>query len=202
MAAKKWNKVFEVGMAKTGTTSLGDAFKILGFRHKGWDPKLFDQCQNGDYEETFIVANEYEAFEDGPWHDFDLYKKFDKLFPNSKFILLERNINDWIRSHENHFSEKVNANNIKEKYLIKDYKSLKKQFEIDYCTHYKKVKDYFEDRQNDLLVMRICDGDGWEKLCSFLEIPIPQVAFPYSAKTETNFSCKIKKIFGVFLKQI
>jgi hypothetical protein len=34
-------KIFEIGVAKTGTTSLGLAYEILGFKHKGDDPDLF-----------------------------------------------------------------------------------------------------------------------------------------------------------------
>ena len=26
--------------------------------------------------------------------------------------------------------------------------------------------------------MNIIDGDGWEKLCKFLEIPLPKIQFP------------------------
>jgi hypothetical protein len=29
-----------------------------------------------------------------------------------------------------------------------------------------------------LLVMDICGGEGWEKLCPFLNQPTPEVAFP------------------------
>jgi hypothetical protein len=32
--------------------------------------------------------------------------------------------------------------------------------------------------------MNICDGEGWEKLCSFLNKPIPDVPFPKENITE------------------
>ena len=33
------------------------------------------------------------------------------------------------------------------------------------------------------LEMNICDnGDGWDKLCSFLNVPIPDISFPHSNK--------------------
>ncbi|MCP3931913.1 MAG: hypothetical protein GY705_22795 [Bacteroidetes bacterium] len=67
------------------------------------------------------VAANFDAFEDGPWHDFELYLKFDKKIPNSKFILLERDLDEWVRSHDNHFSGRINANKIKGKYLISNY---------------------------------------------------------------------------------
>ncbi len=46
-------------------------------------------------------------------------------------------------------------------------------------TKYDKIKNYFKDRPDDLLVMNICDGDGWEVLCPFLDKPIPAVSFPH-----------------------
>jgi len=26
--------------------------------------------------------------------------------------------------------------------------------------------------------MRICEGEGWERLCEFLEQPVPKMSFP------------------------
>ena len=41
------------------------------------------------------------------------------------------------------------------------------------------ARGYFsKNRPNDLLVMNICDGEGWEVLCPFLNKPIPNVIFP------------------------
>ena len=40
------------------------------------------------------------------------------------------------------------------------------------------IKEYFKDRPGDLLVMNICEGEGWEKLCPFLGVPIPNEPFP------------------------
>jgi len=37
---------------------------------------------------------------------------------------------------------------------------------------------HFKDQPERLLVMNICGGDGWEKLCPFLEKSIPNVPFP------------------------
>ncbi len=48
--------------------------------------------------------------------------------------------------------------------------------------HNKEVIDYFKDRPNDLLVLDLAKGDGWEKLCSFLGADIPNVPFPHAHK--------------------
>ena len=44
--------------------------------------------------------------------------------------------------------------------------------------HHQRVADYFEGRQ-DLLVLRIAAGDGWERLCPFLGEPVPDEPFPH-----------------------
>ena len=89
---RSFNKIFEIGSPKTDTSSLGRAFKILGLKHKGWDSYLHDKYKTGVYIEILETAQHYDAFEDGPWHALGMYRIFDKAFPNSKFILLERDL--------------------------------------------------------------------------------------------------------------
>lgn len=38
-----WTKVFEIGAPKTGTTSLGAAFRLLRLKEAGWNSELHDQ---------------------------------------------------------------------------------------------------------------------------------------------------------------
>lgn len=189
---RSWNKVFEVGSPKTGTSSLGVAFEILGLKHKGWDRRLYLQCKSGDFKETLKEAKKFDAFEDGPWHNFDLYKVFDNKFPKSKFILLERDIKSWIKSHEDHFSVDKRAGGTAP---IENYQSKKKEIIDNHLKKYKEVKDYFKNRPDDLLIMNICAGDGWEKLCPFLGFPIPKEKFPHANKTKSSlFKDLLKKI--------
>ena len=58
--------------------------------------------------------------------------------------------------------------------------------------HNKEVREYFKDRPNDLLVMNICAGDGWEKLCPFLDKNIPAGPFPYMHKKPSLIKYFIK----------
>jgi hypothetical protein len=43
----------------------------------------------------------------------------------------------------------------------------------------KEIIDYFKFDNTKLLVMDIIKGDGWEKLCKFLDKPIPNRPFPH-----------------------
>jgi len=47
-----------------------------------------------------------------------------------------------------------------------------------YDRHHEHVEQYFKNRADDLLVMNIFDGDGWDVLYPFLGKPIPDVPFP------------------------
>jgi hypothetical protein len=49
---------------------------------------------------------------------------------------------------------------------------------------YGEIKEYFKDRPDDLLVMNICAGEGWEILCPFLDCGIPKIPFPHKNKSE------------------
>ena len=119
---------------------------------------------------------DYEAFSDAPWSGFDLYKKFDKIYPGSKFILLERNMEDWIRSHENYFSDEKLKRGFP---VISGYEGKKKGIVDDHLRVYEEIKQYFSGRDGTLLVMNICNGDGWEQLCPFLGLEIPDSTFPH-----------------------
>jgi hypothetical protein len=44
------------------------------------------------------------------------------------------------------------------------------------------VIEYFADRPNDLLVLPLATTNKWEKLCAFLQKPIPSVEYPWEGK--------------------
>ena len=54
------------------------------------------------------------------------------------------------------------------------------RFARAYEEHERGVREYFRERPGDLLVMDICAGDGWEKLCPFLGLPAPPAPFPHA----------------------
>ena len=189
-------KIFEIGVSKTGTTSLGRAYEILGFRHKGVSKiisKKFYKSEPYDYNILFEVIDRYGAFQDSPWHNCD-YKILDKRYPGSKFILLERDDESWIRSLEYWSSPILNEdwetwldeydkNTIDKRWKTDRDNLIKEKLDWKHLK-YRGIKEYFKNRQNDLLVMNICDGEGWEKLCSFLNKPVPDVPFPKENVTE------------------
>ncbi|KAK3079928.1 hypothetical protein LTS18_003570 [Coniosporium uncinatum] len=82
-------KVFVIGLSKTGTTSIGDALALLGYRRLGWKDvlsrHLVHAWRNGDMDRLFAQTLHYDAFEDLPWAV--VYPEMAKWFSDAKFIL-------------------------------------------------------------------------------------------------------------------
>lgn len=55
----------------------------------------------------------------------------------------------------------------------------RKHFRRSYRRHVSEVLKYYGNRDGDLLVLDICGGEGWQKICTFLHKPVPNQLFPY-----------------------
>jgi hypothetical protein len=172
---KRAKKIFGIGLSKTGTTSLHHAFELLGLRsvHEPFKPQLL----TGDYR----CFDEIDAACDVPVVPF--YPQLDQAYPGSKFILTVRDLPSWLNAMERLFD--VTRNMHPFPMAIRTLVYGVQVFHEDrlkwaYEKHVREVKGYFRGRSKDLLVLRITDGEGWEKLCPFLGLPVPKVPFPKS----------------------
>ncbi|AFZ44908.1 hypothetical protein PCC7418_2772 [Halothece sp. PCC 7418] len=171
-------KIFGIGMFKTGTTTLGRALSNLGFSvfngpwitegeiyNNAWNPNLhhFEK-----YKKSIIEKVEaYDAFADYPF--MYIYPLLDQWFPGSLFIYTERNPYEvahsdramWLRNGEPLF--KIPPT---------------RRFVERYNQHRQEVLSYFEGRE-DFLRVNWGASDGWEKLCGFLDCPVPNTPFPH-----------------------
>jgi hypothetical protein len=183
-------KVFEIGVAKTGITSLGKAFRILGLKHRGFSLECYLPKQISTFKDSWPVmcdvADEYESFTDAPWHDVS-FQLWDKRYPGSKFIILERDDESWTNSAYRFYNGKSVHKPMSPESKIIEFTRIYKDPSTPESYRrvlrwkrdkYNEIKKYFKNRPDDLLVMNICDGEGWEVLCPFLNKPIPNVFFP------------------------
>lgn len=186
----KAQKVFCIGWHKTGTTTLGDALLILGYKNVlGARLDLVDYLLNGDVQKVLDLASGFDALQDVPWNA--LYKELDIRFPGSKFILTIRDEDKWLRSATNHF--KTNYSHMREWLYGKGVLKGNEEIYLNrYRAHNVGVMDYFRDRPRDLLIMDFSKGHGWVELCNFLETPIPRRKFPHSNKAKHSFTAKDK----------
>lgn len=187
-------KVFCIGWHKTGTTTMGEAFLLLGYTVVGARLDFAKKLLNGDTGTVIEEAKKYDAFQDVPWAA--LFKELDAAYPNSKFILTTRDENKWLISAQKHFN---NLNIPLHKWLYG--KAVLVGNEMIYLKRYREhnieVVEYFKDRPNDFLIMSLAKGDSWHKLCSFLNQSIPNKQFPFSNKGKHNYSFK-EKIYNKF----
>lgn len=173
-------KIFCIGLNKTGTKSLSDALNYLNINtiHDTFKTKKQLKYEKENKLKLLSTLNEFQGFSDYPINK--IYKELDKEYPNSKFILTIRNLKPWLKSRENHIKKNLKNPNYKGNWTKID---IKKWIKI-WSNHKKEVKEYFKDRPNNLLIINICNGDGWEKLCHFLNKPIPNKPFPHKNKSQ------------------
>lgn len=184
-------KILGVGLGRTGTASLTTALQLLGLKciHNDVE-RLNDILLGTNSSPNFRRYDDVDAVTDVPTAYF--FEEFLKAYPGLKCVLTLRNEDDWWRSIATHFrripiaSEQENPVRWRIRHYIfgsaKPYEFLyKKKFR----EHNARVLACVP--KNQLLVMDITQGDGWEKLCGFLGIPVPQnVDFPVENLTPRN----------------
>jgi len=190
-------KIIGVGFQKTGTSSLRDALTMLGYKVGDNNYKLLFPILHGNYKKVLKTIQRYDAVEDNPWPL--IYKELDKLIPGCKFILTLRDEESWYESVKRHINDLRDPMHEwiygRGKGLPKDDKANTLQV---YRKHNEEVLNYFKNRPQDLLIMNITQGDGWEKLCPFLNKEIPSLPFPHQnkfgeGKPRKLFKLKIQK---------
>ena len=169
------SKIFGIGLAKTGTTSLNDAFAILGIASIGC-PTSIASIRRFDAATDGIVADQFE--------------ELDRVFPHSKFIYTVRDRDSWLRSYTGYRGRKLPASQAHLEKVERLYGTTgrDRQALLDaYSRHDHHVREYFRDRPDDLLIMNICGGEAdWESLCNFLGKPAPDTPFPASNEQFTD----------------
>jgi hypothetical protein len=194
-------KIFGIGWAKTGTTTLGECFKILGFDHQSQELGFVQDIGKGDLSRIMASAEKKDTFEDWPW--IILYKELDRAFPDSRFVLTRRKSENWIRSYKNMLANQKDAseelNEIRRiLYGLPFPEASEAQLIERYEKHNAEVESYFRDRLEDLLIVDWEEGDGWKELCEFLGKDIPNEPFPHANKGKyTDKSTLTQMINGV-----
>lgn len=181
-------KIFGLGLSKTGTSSLGEALNILGIKtiHYPFDDATYNELREGNF--NLSILQEYRGIVDIPVVPY--YAQLDKTFAGSKFILTVREIEGWLRSVDKHWELMMKWwHNYPDFKRFHEFISAavygtisfnRERFQFVYETHEKNVLEYFKNRPEDFLIIDICAGEGWEKICDFLDIDVPDLPFPHA----------------------
>lgn len=192
-------KIFGIGWAKTGTTTLGACFEILGCSHQGQNLDLMYDVEAGRFDRIFSIVDQFDAFEDWPW--ILIYRDLDQTYRGSRFILTVRDTNRWWRSYQGMITSKSARPDIARiRKIIYGFESglqHKKEYIGRYERHNAEVLHYFSDRPNDLLVVDWEKGDGWPALCRFLGKSEPNQPFPHlNVGTYRYWRGRLRRLIG------
>jgi hypothetical protein len=185
-------RIFGIGAHKTATTSLHNAFQILGYpsghwKNAHWAKSIYNQILQ---EGRSLTLEKCYALCDLPIPF--LFRQLDVAYPRSKFILTTRPEKEWLESVRKHWNPEFNP---QQAYWKNDpftkiiHRAVYGQNHFDpevmiqkYRQHNADVLEYFKDRPDDLLVMDMADTltSPWAKLCPFLGVRVPNCQYPTS----------------------
>ena len=163
-------KIFIIGLPRSGTTSICSAMLELGFTvaHTAYTQKTFDNAQ---------VIADTPIFTD--------YKHLDNFYPNSKFIYLARDREQWLpsikqllkRMYVNVTRDDGGFNTIIKRCYQKTFAPFTfENIESNefltrcYLQHRDEVQQYFSERAQDLLTIDISEPTSYSKLLNFLSL--------------------------------
>ena len=176
-------KVFGIGLNKTGTTSLRQALKQLGFRHLDRQPRLFKAWRAGDLAPILEAADAFESFEDWPW-PLIVPELLDRYGDRARFVLtLRRTPLAWVESLKRHAERTNPDHNPRRDIYGYDYPHGAEGAHIAfYHSHAAQIRHLFSRRGARHLLLECAwdAGDGWAELCRFLGRPVPHGGFPHA----------------------
>lgn len=163
------NKLFIIGLPRTGTTSISVALLDYGFKvaHTAYTKRAFELAD---------VVSDAPCFAD--------YKELDNLFPDSKFVYLDRTVERWVPSMQMLLNKMLPElapksgylNPVLKRCINKIFTPLAAENPLDgqhlercYRAHQQEVFQYFSSR-DDLLTLDISQQHSLQKLLGFLGI--------------------------------
>ena len=195
-------RIFGIGLQRTGTSSLHEAFQSMGFDSAHWESAEWARTiwwEMNKWGRSATLERSY-ALCDNPIPQ--LYQKLDAAYPGSKFILTVRDEDEWLRSvdkfwtYEHNpqrwvwdgdgFSHKIHSVTYGQATFDADV------FRAAYRRHNAEVVAYFSGR-SDLLVLDIKPSTSMDELCRFLGASQTGQKFPHrqgSAELEKHRATK------------
>lgn len=200
-------KIFVIGMNKTGTTSVKKALIDLGYTigHQGTASSIFVYENKASFQEKIIkYCESADAFQDIPFSVPGVYKLLYEIYPRAKFILTVRDDADkWFNSMSKFYLGVFGGGNkltpssmfFAKKYrlgyaYIRHQKIFRKYnfFDSDgykkiYNEHIDDVLQFFRDKEDQLLELNIAKRDAYKRFCEFLGDQPVYENFPWENKT-------------------
>lgn len=170
--------ILGIGLGRTGTTSLTRAMRMLGFKTMHNPVTLLDVREHEFTSDIFVASR---------------YRFLDHYYGNrARFILTTRDLDEWVESSRWHAARKAGHKRkdgsvagstpmrCESRYYLYGITHFDEgMYRQSFIRHWTEVHELFAGREDRLLVMDVCGGDGWDKLCPFVEREIPDKDFPH-----------------------
>ena len=211
------NKIFQIGHNRCGTLSLLNFFLNNSIERKSlihWDHgrlalTIHDNISNDEFAlkgyEHMLYFSDMEGydFKKNRWrYMYKNFKLLDQQYPDSKFILNIRDLNNWLESrkkwmiwHKDKWQTYADA--LCDVLKINDIEKLNELWKREWYSHLIEVLDYFKNRPNDLLVYDI-EKDNPEKIIIFFKdhLNFKHKLMPHINKSSTQRIAKKKPSYA------
>jgi hypothetical protein len=181
--ASKPIKVVGIGLSKTGTSTLKHMLTALGYRVCGPRKDLLARVRRGEMSAIDDTLKVYDGFEDWPW-PLTYQHVMERYGQRARFILTVRDTTDkWLASVVAHGFRTDPAKSMRHAYGYYRPFGREQEFRSMYEAHNDDVRRFFAAYPGQLLEFCLDKGDGWEKLCGFLDEPVPALPVPHANRT-------------------
>jgi len=157
------NKIFVIGLPRTGTKSLHIVLTELGYRSRHHPGEFRFLQLNGE----FRFPGEWDAL---CGFGVGIYPQLHENYPNSRFILTVRNKDEWLKSmkwkHSRRPDTRIGSQIRIDMFGCQRFNAQRYSYVFD--QHHKEVLAYFKNMQEKLLVLDIDSNGNMNKLCDFL----------------------------------
>lgn len=159
------NKVFCLGMSRTGTKSFAVGMEKLGYRslHNGGQPLSTKQL------------NQYDAFSDSNSCMF-YYKELYLKYPDAKFVLSYRDPVEWANKIVNWYNPKRKISYV--------YWHLRNQYIptvdteerlVEFCKwQYDTAVDFFADKKDSFMTHSVFKGETFKPIAKFIGVDLKE----------------------------
>lgn len=182
-------KIFGLGLSRTGTTQLSWILKQLGFDVAHYTEVLFPFDIYGKPRlPNWSLLESRDAFTDSPVPL--LYPELDRRCEGAKFILTTRNVDDWLASmrwmltHGRVIWEYVPGVDQYHRLLYGTHRFNRKKMLAAWEDYHTGIREYFIKRDEDLLIIHLDNGFDVNRICHFLNME------PRAVDLNQNKNCR------------
>ena len=175
-------KIFCIGLGKTGTSTFAKCMRRLGYRHFG--SGALDIFKRRDAGAMIELIRTHDSFDDFPFPL--MYDWLAVVCENPRFVLTRRrDVDDWMRSLQGHYCRTGPTEAKKTHFGYYSPYQNEAHHRACYERHLAETRRRFK---GDPRYVELCwdEGHRWGELCAFLGQPTPNRKFPTANRNKRD----------------